>query len=406
MKKYLIHILTLLIICLSLTASFNYIIAGKRGLRTEFLLGPDAGSIKKRIIAAQNNNTKTLYAHSSRAISFELDQGLTNYFNGEFIKLALPGVDIHNLTSCAMQVGDGANLERIIIGLDFYAFNKNWHFALNDVCSKNSLRRQLAKRLTFLQVSLENIFWLIGKTFPEKTMLGQKTFADAGIDLLDKARLELEDFYKTKGIKDIVDRYRVNQEYYFPKYTWFPGANREYSFGKSFRNLEDLLKYAKSKNIKVYGFISPVHARLQESLIASGLEPEYLEWQENLVEIFSKYQGAELWDFADYNSVTTEQRPKLGSQHQTMRYYNDMSHHTTEVGQMILYKILNVPGKSLPVDFGKIIDKTNLKQVVFDYKEAQKKYRAKYPEEYQEVLDVVKYAKAYPKWQFDLSSKK
>jgi hypothetical protein len=122
----------------------------------------------------------------------------------------------------------------------------------------------------------------------------------------------------------------------------------------TFKHLQAMLDLARQHNIKVILMISPVH--FEPSQKPKEFEAE---WKKHIVEVVrsnaARY-GAKpypLWDFDYPNSITLEPVPAHGDTKTQMKWFWDPGHYKTELGDIILARILGLKeGKKYP-DFGK-----------------------------------------------------
>jgi hypothetical protein len=108
-------------------------------------------------------------------------------------------------------------------------------------------------------------------------------------------------------------------------------------------DLAEIVRLSRAHNVDLQLFIPPEHVVLQEALRVRGLWDEYWRWKEKVAAL-SPY-----WDFSGYNAITTEPIDA------GMSRYWDASHFRKEVGDLVLDRILGVDSSRLPEDFGRRI---------------------------------------------------
>lgn len=121
----------------------------------------------------------------------------------------------------------------------------------------------------------------------------------------------------------------------------------------SFRTLLD---YARREGIELRMFISPVHARYLEWYQRVGWWPLFEAWKRELADAIdtesraSRHPAFALWDFSGFHALSMESVPRLGDWSTRMRWYQDTSHYSPELGNLILDRVLGQPGSggSLP----------------------------------------------------------
>lgn len=138
-------------------------------------------------------------------------------------------------------------------------------------------------------------------------------------------------------------------------------------------NIERLLRLGLEKRQRVFLYISPVHALQLEAIQRTGRWALFERWKSELTFMTARFaaQGLDvvLWDFADFNQITTEPAPtgatlnKGGdgkekpspidaSSARTISFYD--SHHVRPaVGELMFERMLSKgPQKAVPEDFG------------------------------------------------------
>lgn len=127
----------------------------------------------------------------------------------------------------------------------------------------------------------------------------------------------------------------------------------DYADGTStYKHLEEMLDFARAHNIKVTLLISPVHFRDMHDVDAK--ETAWKKKVEDIIRANGRKHAAApypLWDFAYPNSLTTEPIPqdKTGR----MKWFLDGGHYTTEMGYIVLQKILGLPQARKYPGFGR-----------------------------------------------------
>ncbi len=132
--------------------------------------------------------------------------------------------------------------------------------------------------------------------------------------------------------------------------------------GPTLRHLARLLDRAAQQHIRVHLYITPVHARQLEVYRALGLWDALEQWKHALRntalgrELRRTQHPFELWDFADYSSLTTEAVPEAGNLQARMQWYWESSHYTKPLGDQVLNRIFGVAHAAVPKDFGVLLN--------------------------------------------------
>jgi hypothetical protein len=133
--------------------------------------------------------------------------------------------------------------------------------------------------------------------------------------------------------------------------------------GPTLRHLARLLDRAADAHIRVHLYVTPVHARQLEVYRTLGLWDALEQWKRSLRntalghELRRTSSGFELWDFADYSSLTTEPVPEAGNLQARMQWYWESSHYKKSLGDQVLNRIFGIASASVPGDFGVRLDR-------------------------------------------------
>ena len=151
-----------------------------------------------------------------------------------------------------------------------------------------------------------------------------------------------------------------------------------------------IVEFCQQHNIKLYIFISPIHALKQEILWQLGLGPEFERWKRNLVGILSN-SGFALWDFSGYNSITMESFPPLGDDKTQMKNYWEGSHYRKHVGDLILDRLFAYqnPGETIPDDFGVRLDASNIDDHLLALRKAREHYISTHQQDVAQIAQLI-----------------
>lgn len=126
-------------------------------------------------------------------------------------------------------------------------------------------------------------------------------------------------------------------------------AGREFTGDDSapYEAFRAMLAFCRKNNIDLRLAINPMHAHMLELYWLNGAWEKLENWKRRLARIVEQefadsHAGKPfpLWDFANYNSITTESVPPLGDTTTRMRWYWESSHYKSAVGQLMLDRIL------------------------------------------------------------------
>ena len=109
----------------------------------------------------------------------------------------------------------------------------------------------------------------------------------------------------------------------------------------------EFVRFCLEQGIELKVLISPMHAYKLETLYSLGLWDLFEYWKRRLTTIVENENllnkcsiAAEIWDFSEYNSITTEPVPSKDNPDIQMRWYWEGSHYRDELGDKLLECIL------------------------------------------------------------------
>jgi hypothetical protein len=264
--------------------------------------------------------------------------------------------------------------EAVVIGLDFYAFNQGQTFAddyeqsvLAETADGWGLARY-ALSIKTLRAAVVTVNWNIRDIAKGCAHNGQQTV--------------VQSYAGAKGSRGAFD---FIQERYMSN----PTTYGNYRLGtKNLREFEEVLRLYVNRGTHVYLFVSPVHAALLTLIKELGLEPQYGEWQRELVRIVARVNAelrpAEplvLWDFSGYSGIATEAVPD-GGEGTAMEGWRDPPHYKPHIGDMILARILGTESaRAIPPDFGIRLTPDNIEAVLAERSAAALRYEQTDPME-------------------------
>lgn len=285
--------------------------------------------------------------------------------------------------------------KQVLIGLDFFAFNamrKNTNDHTEEllaVKSNGDVNKEYKRHIILSSVlsysSLKaSIKTIRGSREPRIQVLnpetGMRQYAINGQiydndKLFNLAELDWED--------NAHKAFMAHAGYYTAK-KYFIGKDREYYFkdkdsGNSpVEEFRKIVQLCNDNNIELVVFVAPIHVWHTEVIRAIGLWPLFEQWKRELVLVLEKEHSGtpyNFWDFSGYNSVTSVDVPEG-----RMREYQDSSHYTPVVGNMVLSRVFAQDANSIPVDFGRRLTANNIENVLGLIRIEQQKYHDSHPE--------------------------
>ncbi len=294
---------------------------------------------------------------TSRA-EFGIDPGHASWGNdGPRFNLALAGGNTFVTRRFLEHVLSGGKLKKVVLGLDFFAFNTIrpiasdytdsvlavlddgtpnpghlWNIIVTTTLSRSAIDDTLETLKADESAAIQEIN-------PET---GMRLFSIGG------KRIETRELQsntkKTGSDQGALKSFNAMEELYL-RHVYLAGAKREFAFenpdsgNSSLQEFRRIVQLCRQHEIDCNFFISPPHARQMEVIRAIGLWPLFEQWKRELVAILQE-EGMEklfpLWDFSGYNSITTKDVPKDSR----MREYLDSTHYSPFVGDMVLARVL------------------------------------------------------------------
>lgn len=279
--------------------------------------------IKPQIIFLGSSRTKQGLNPNHPALS----NAQTSY------NLALDGANPYELLRYLEHtIKNQPNLEKIILGIDFFMFNEL--LGNQPGFSEDRLEK------TYITVPdlMNSLFSLDTLEISRESMMA--SLNDPNYD----SSYGENGFRPNRIFKDgkTVGRFEHSINVYFHFHHQYEFSN------KYFSDFEKIVKLAQEKGIKLIIFISPSHATEGETIRATGQWETWENWKRRMVQIIP------VWDFSGYNSVTTEPIKAV------MENYADNSHYTSKVGNLVLDRILSYQENQVPSDFGVLMTPKNI----------------------------------------------
>ena len=241
------------------------------------------------------------------------------------------------------------NIEQVIIGLDFFMFNK-YLDNLDNFDETRLGKKLVVKDLLNTSLSIDAL---------------QASFATIN------ANLYLESASKSQ--ESTMKKFRR----WLTNFLNFKGFYKTYSLSQQqLDNFKNVIELCQENNIDYRVFISPTHATQYEAIDRAGLWPTFEDWKREVVKI------TPVWDFSGYNSITTE------TISESMKNYIDNSHYSQYTGDLVLNKIFADRTNSVPQDFGVLIDRSNLESHLQQIKLDRQQWRENNPLEVELVNNL------------------
>lgn len=348
---------------------------------------------------------------TSRA-EFGIDPGHASWgTDGPRFNLALAGGNTFVTRRFLEHVLSSEKLKKVVLGLDFFAFNTIrpiasdytdsvlavlddgtpnpghlWNIIVTTTLSRSAIDDTLETLKANEGAAIQEIN-------PET---GMRLFSTGGKRI--ETRELQSNVKKTGSDQSALKSFNAMEELYL-RHVYLAGAKREFAFENpetgsfSLQEFRRLVRLCRKHGIDCRFFISPPHARHMEVIRAIGLWPLFEQWKRELV-LTIQEEGVEklfpLWDFSGYNSITTKDVPRDSR----MREYLDSTHYSPFVGDMVLTRVLGESDASLqsPPDFGIRLTAANIEETLAADRERQAAYHQRNP---RDVRDIEALAEKY-----------
>lgn len=379
--SYLKIYLVVFSILFLLSGVFNYVIDYENifrfvtipGVNTEKPLVYDDSLRKVKSLDIEQGSYDTILLGSSRVLK-GVNPNHSSLSNRNGYNLGFPLSNIYELYKIYEFSINNLDLKTVILGLDLELFSGVNRGMVDFYKSRFSNRNMITAnpdnlfaQYTF-RYSLYTIsFNLKGYTANRYTNRGLKNPESSDLTQREK-----------------FDRVLANQFFVDPRF--YPNFSYDV---EQVQLVKKVIENCRQNNIELYLFISPVHARQLEAMRVMGLWSDFEQWKRDLVNLLhedrQKYplrKPIKLWDFSGYNQFTTEPVPPAGSDRE-MKWYIESSHYTTNLGDLVLDKLLNAStaNEAILENFGVAIDRDNIDSHLQSIQLGHQQYLQNYPDE-------------------------
>ncbi|MGJ0485325.1 MAG: hypothetical protein ACR65R_12490 [Methylomicrobium sp.] len=389
MHRYLTHLLASTFFLLATTAALNWFVnpyaifdspqwpginEAKPALLTNWRIYKLVGYVHRPMDALILGTSR---AHAGLSPKHQAFNGLRT------LNLAIPGQPYEETQSIFKYAVEHNSLKMVVVGLDFFASNA--YHSLSPDSTPDNFAIDRKQKLLF---SFDTL------VASSKTLFQPGTFPLAP----DMAIIDNREKYSKQAFLKSEEGYMWGGGYLPGPKCMFRFETEPTETGKinktpPLENIRATIALAHQHNVKLYLFISPSHARQWEVLATLGLWDTWEAWKRKLVQI--NEEEAErahekpfpLWDFSGYNSITAENLPERETADAVMVGYIESSHYKPAIGNLLLDRIfnLNVPGRTIPEDFGVLLTQNGIEQHLEAIRSARMRYRQAHPQDVAEI---------------------
>jgi hypothetical protein len=226
------------------------------------------------------------------------------------------------------------DLERVIIELNFFAFNQNNTVEAGFSNERLNLPHPILNDFFGLYLSLDSLGLILN---PEDR---GGYFAEDGTYKHEIQQTRIRQF-ETQLQTDFSEPAQMYWDYEISE--------------EAMNSLRTKVKSSYDEGIDLKLFLPPIHVTQFYSSRIENHWSVYSDWVREVVEIHP------VWTFSGCNSITTEPVKEV------MEYYEDPSHYTYTTGNLVLNQMFNYQVDTMPDDFGVYVTPENvdehLKQV-------------------------------------------
>jgi hypothetical protein len=407
MKKYRFrtyrkYIVFLVLGALLIIGTFNWLVDpyglfGSPRINGFNSLKPEFGTHERMVKAAIIDRLKPrAICLGSSHVGIGIDPLHPGWSYSPVYNAGLSSAHIYEMTRFFQQANASKQLKQVILALDFWsftnirgagtAFNEEY-LSIDYFGNKQSTVKIETKMMQlFSYDTLVSSFKTITRQTKPDTAIRNDGFY-------------IEDMVY-KGLTDYHASF-VNQEAAFADTVYVPAYFPPFDLRASASPLgyfRTILRTCYQDNIDLRISISPSHVREWEVLTNVGLWPRFEEWKRSLVQINDEEAQRvgkppfALWDFATYNSFTTEDLPPSGDNQTTMKWYWNIDHYKKALGDIMLDRIFGLPyenGISID-DFGTLITLGNIDEHLEKIRIDQQLYRNTHQKDVDEINKITK----------------
>ncbi len=314
-----------------------------------------------KAIAIINHKPNTLLLGSSR-VKRGLDPHHPSLQDASPVyNLGLNNANIYELRRyLEHSITNNPQLKRVILGLDFFMFNEH---------------SQMPKTFAEYRLNKTHITFpdLLNTTLSLDTLqASQKTIQKSLKTRKSELNSSEDGFIPYQPMRDgnTTIRFHGSTKLYLKLHS-------DYKLSEThLKEFTHIVSICQQNHIDLIVYFSPAHAIHLESIYAPGKWSVLEEWKRQIVQIIP------VWDFFNYNTVTTEPLTE------EMNYYVDESHYTKPVGDLLLTRIFGDRLEQVPPDFGLLLTPENINHILRQNRLDRKHWSQIHPDEVEFVKSL------------------
>ncbi len=339
-----------------------------------------------KALAINQRKPEILIMGSSRSLFGFSYHVAEQYFPKQNIyNISFSGVTFYEILRYFQHAVASSSVKQVYIGLDFYQFHggrlpeKTFREDRLAVDINNQSSGSAINDLISTLLSVDAVFYSV-KVFAGLYRSDDDTFLTNGFINKEHACPGLSAFLKSE------EGY-INKVYTVPEFTFKTIGNQ----GSTLDYFKQIVQLAHEKQINLYFFISPPHARQWEVITQLGLWRQWEQWKREILSITEQeskryLQSAfSIYDFSGYSIYSTENVPRNGKQE--MQWYCDSAHYKQALGNIILDKMLNAGGQE---NFGRILSTKNIDAHLRAIKVDRLEYQSSHQQDIKDIQELIK----------------
>lgn len=299
-----------------------------------------------KAIKLHQNNPKTLILGTS-GVATGLNPNDPSFLHEQPVyNLGLFGADIYEIKHYFYHSAKNNDLKKVILGLDFYAFNEFMEVAPDFSQRRLGAKYRMLHDVPALYLSLDSLNLVLNQE------QRGKYFADQGEYIREEEKDQITYIFEREFVEDLSEK-----GMYIPYHL----------SSKKLDYFREITQIADNNNIEAKVFLPPIHATMFYTLMISNYWSDYEKWLKEIV------KTQPVWDFSGCNSITTE---AINAQ---MENYFDATHYTFKVGNLIMKQISNHGNIKTTSDFGVYVTSDNVETHLANIKRQCKTWQQNNP---------------------------
>ena len=378
-NHYLIMFASIVMICLSSIAIFNWLVDPYWIYRNVEIDGVNKVKplFRTHISMAKAHlvnkiKPQGIILGSSRS-GYGLDPEHSGWSTSSVYNLSLPGTSIYELMRYFQHATADNSVKEVVLALDFFMFNGQREYKTDFEEKRLKVDKDGKHNIMEIVYDIPETLFSIDSLWASiKTLRSQN---NTNSYLANGQRNWTSYASRIKKVDGYRNMFHLVEKEYLVDHWWFSSCHRydfiETDTNKStLRYLKTIISSAYKNNIKLHVIISPNHARFLEVIRAADLWEVYEQWKRMLVSlnesesINSGKAAFKIWDFTGYDAYNSEQVPLKIEPNRVMKWFWEPSHYKAELGTILLNRVFELDKHSDEVysSYGVVLSSENIER--------------------------------------------